>query len=66
MKNKNENRKINVLIYRTDAILYGNQFVERLTEQINTSKHLLSMTNLNNKKQTVKNKDLPRPPLEER
>jgi hypothetical protein len=64
-KNKNESRKINVLIYRTEAVLYGNQFVERLTEQIITSKHLLSMTNLNNKKQTVKHKDLPRPQLEE-
>jgi hypothetical protein len=29
-KNKNESRKINVLINRTEAILYGNQFVERL------------------------------------
>jgi hypothetical protein len=30
MKNKNESPKINVLIYKTEAILYGNQFVERL------------------------------------
>jgi hypothetical protein len=30
MKNKNEGRKFNVLINRTEAILYGNQFVERL------------------------------------
>ena len=30
MKNKNESRKINVLVYRTEAIIYGNQFVERL------------------------------------
>jgi hypothetical protein len=30
-KNKNESCKINVLINRTEAILYGNQFVERLT-----------------------------------
>jgi hypothetical protein len=29
-KNKNESRKINVLINRTEAIIYGNQFVERL------------------------------------
>jgi hypothetical protein len=29
-KNKNESCKINVLINRTEAILYGNQFVERL------------------------------------
>jgi hypothetical protein len=32
MKNKNESRKINVLINRTEAILYGNQFVERLNK----------------------------------
>ena len=30
MKNKNESRKINVLINRTEAILYGNQYIERL------------------------------------
>jgi hypothetical protein len=29
-KNNKESRKINVLLYRTEAILYGNQFVERL------------------------------------
>ena len=29
-KNNKESRKINVLINRTEAILYGNQFVERL------------------------------------
>ena len=29
-KNKNESRKINVLIYRTEAILYVKQCIERL------------------------------------
>jgi hypothetical protein len=29
-KNNKESRKINVLIYRTEAVLYGNQFVERM------------------------------------
>jgi hypothetical protein len=63
MKNKNESRKINVLINRTEAILYGNQYVERLN--MVDLNGVLSMTNLNSKKQTVKHKDIPRPPLEE-
>jgi hypothetical protein len=29
-KNNKESRKINVLLYRTEAILYGNQFFERM------------------------------------
>jgi hypothetical protein len=29
-KNNKESRKINLLIYRIEAILYGNQFVERM------------------------------------
>jgi hypothetical protein len=29
-KNNKESHKINVLIYRTEAVLYGNQFVERM------------------------------------
>jgi hypothetical protein len=54
MKNKNESRKINVLIYRTEAILYGNQFVERLNMLADVNDVLAKMYDQQNKNLPIK------------